>query len=107
MSIDINPADTGEIPRIVGEDTRVLDLHDVPAMSRRPSAEPPVRLPERSFALVAGSTGELPIIGAGLASFELPPFVTPAVQEPGYWERLWYTGRRRAPGRIARLLGKS
>lgn len=107
MSIDISPADTGDITRPVGEKTQAIQLDDLAVIPRRPHAEPPTedftQEAERAFSYVRGSTGELPIVIAAedrqavIAAVTEPVSMLPVV-EP---EPQNYVGRHR-PGTVVR-----
>lgn len=117
MSIDISPADTGEIARPVGETTQAIQLDDLPAMPRRPHAEPPTEdltdEAARAFSYVRGTTGELPLViapddrQAVIAALAEPVTMLPTVEPSAY------VGRHRAadiplwPRLIGRLLGRN
>ena len=68
MSITTNPKpyDTGEIRRVVGEDTRVIQPYDLASKTpaiRLDDAVPAPATGRAAFGLAGGSTGELPILG--------------------------------------------
>jgi hypothetical protein len=84
------------------EDTvtiRPADPHtpSVPLIPRRPDATGEQQV------VIPATIGIVDTPAA--ADVVLAPFVRPAVPSPTYLDRMRYTGRRRQPGLIARMIG--
>jgi hypothetical protein len=105
VSIDISPADTGEIRRDTGEQTVAIQLADTePVMPRRPDAWPIIEHtgPERPFGLVFDTTGEPPLViapedrQAVIDAVTEPVTLLPVVEPPKARQPRRYVGRHRA-----------
>ncbi|GIF14831.1 hypothetical protein [Actinoplanes teichomyceticus] len=92
MTVTIQPDDTGEHRRPVGEDTRIIPAFDPHAdLARRPDAEPTNQWMRRSFALADITTGELPLISIPADPESADP--EPVSEEPA--APAGYAGRHR------------
>ena len=116
IKYDFDIEDTVTFQRPVGEDTQPIPLDDPPAVPRRPrldttAEQPAVKATTIGVADEPASrrrvitAEERQAVLNALAAVRMPTAYVPVVaKRPTLWQRLTYTGHRRAQGRIARWL---